>query len=129
MLATLMVTWGAAVALPGDALGPAGYRVLTELAPEPVWALVSIAIGVMRMAGLVINGRWRRSPLLRAGGAAWGLGWWLGLAWLLWLGSEPGALPALASYPVCALFEAVSVWRGAADSHRSGALGRWMSGQ
>lgn len=128
MLASLMIAWGVAVALPGETLHLAGYRVLVTLAPEEVWAALSIAIGAMRMVALWINGRWRRSPLLRAGGAAWGLGWWLGLAWLLWLGADPEALPsAIAFYPIFAAFEAASVVRGAGDSYRSGALARWRT--
>ena len=128
LLASLMVAWGVAVALPGETLGLSGFRLLVLIAPEPVWAAVSIAIGVMRMAALWVNGRWRRSPLLRAGGAAWGIGWWLGLAWLLWAGAEPGTTPsALAFYPVFVAFEAHSVVRGAGDSFRSGALGRWRT--
>ena len=126
LLASLMVAWGLAVALPGDTLAPAGYRLLAALAPEPVWAAVSLAIGLMRMTALTVNGRWRRSPLLRAGGAAWGIGWWLVLGWLTWLGSDPAAVPAAhANYPVLALAEAHSVWRGAGDAYRSGAWRRW----
>lgn len=127
LLASLMLAWGLAVALPGDTLGPAGYRLLAALAPETAWAGASIGIGLMRMTALWINGRWRRSPLLRAGGAAWGIGWWLVLGWLSWLGSDPAAVPVtIAYYPVLAGFEAHAVYRGAGDAHRAGAWARWQ---
>lgn len=128
LLASLMVAWGVAVALPGETLALSGWRLLAQLAPEPVWAGASIAIAAMRMAALWVNGRWRRSPLLRAGGSAWGLGWWLGLGWLLWIGAEPGTVAATAAYyPVFALFEAHSITRGVEDAYRAGALGRWRT--
>lgn len=128
LLAFLMVAWGAGLMLPGNTMELQHYRHLAALAPEPVWAAWSMSIGIARLAALYINGSWSRSPLIRAGGAALGVIWWLILGYLLYTGRAGGPLPAaLMWYPVFCGFELYSAWRGARDSYHSGALKKWQS--
>lgn len=128
LLALLMVTWGVGLLLPGNTMALQSYRYLAAIAPEPVWAAWSISIGAARLVALYVNGSWRRSPLIRAGGAALGVIWWLILGFLLLNGTQGGPLPAaLMWYPVFCGFEFYSVYRGARDSYHSGALKKWQS--
>jgi hypothetical protein len=53
---------GAAVA---DGRGR-GYELMLKLAPQHSWALSLMLFGGVRLAVLLINGAWRRSPLARA---------------------------------------------------------------
>lgn len=119
-LAFLMVGWGTVLLLPGETLDNPSYRWIAVLAPEAFWASLSIWVGALRLIALTINGRWRRTPLLRLAGAVLGFVWFLTLGVLLWLSvSElPAGIPGgLAFYVVCAGAEAWSCWRSAQDAY------------
>ena len=71
MTSALLLVFAITLALPGDTLaenpGFAGF--LSAGLNEAALALPLSWIALLRMAGLVINGAWRRSPLLRMIGA------------------------------------------------------------
>jgi hypothetical protein len=130
LLAMLQLAWGLAVLTPFVKLDGANYRTLIALAPEVVWGNFAVAIGACRLAALIINGRWRRTPLLRAIGAAIGLVWWIVLGGLFVIAVNDGApaFPFMFGYPVFILFEFFSMYRCGIDMHEMGALTRARPG-
>lgn len=124
LLAMLQLAWGMAVLMPFVALNGVNYRALVALAPEVVWGNFAIAIGGLRIAALIINGHWRRTPLLRAIGAAFGLMWWIVLGGLYVIAVNQGAepFPFMFCYPVFIYFEFLSMYRCGIDIHEMGAL-------
>lgn len=125
LLAAMMVAWGVGLLLPGDTMALTQYRLLRDMAPEFVWAAWSIGIGGLRFVALYVNGSWRRTPLIRAGCAVFGIIWWLLLA-VLFIPASVGPMPAgLMWFPVFIIFEGYSAFRGARDAYHSGALQKW----
>ena len=124
-----MVAWAIGLMLPGDPLSLPQYRLLGELAPEPVWAAWSLSMGSVRMVALYINGSWRRTPLIRAFCSILGMIWWSVLGFMFVASAQAGQpfAAGLMWFPVFILFEGYSVVRGAQDSYHSGALQRWSS--
>ena len=47
-----------------------GYTMMLQIADQETWAVAMLAFGVARLAVLLINGAWRRSPHARALAAA-----------------------------------------------------------
>lgn len=130
LLASLMLAWGIGLLLPGDTMELNTYRFLSALAPEPVWAAWSLAIGCVRLLALYINGSWRRTPLIRGICSVLGMMWWLVLGFLFMTATAGGPTPAaLLWYPVFVGFEGYSAFRSARDSYYTGALRRWMPPQ
>ena len=125
LLAALMVAWGLGLMLPGDTMGLPQYRLLAAIAPELVWASWSISVGGLRIVALYVNGSWKRTPLIRASCAAFGMMWWLILGYLFQSATNGAAPAGLMFYPVFIAFEGYSVYRGARDSYHTGALQRW----
>lgn len=126
LLASLQVAWGTAVLLPGVELTGPNYQPLLALAPEPVWGNLAIAIGGLRLGALYINGTWRRTPILRALGAAFGVVWWIVLGGLYAIAVNQGAkpFPFMLAYPVFVVFEFLSMYRCGIDMNEMGALRR-----
>lgn len=50
-------------------MGAAIYAGYLEIAPEFVWGMIFAIAGLFSVAGVIINGRWHRSPSLRRLGA------------------------------------------------------------
>lgn len=46
-----------------------GYKIMLSIADQATWAWVFYLVGLARVIVLIINGAWRRSPLIRAGAA------------------------------------------------------------
>ena len=68
---------GLILALPGASFDlSVVYQRLEELMPEETWAVIVTGVGLIRVAALMINGHWRRTPILRAATAAIGAGFW-----------------------------------------------------
>ena len=125
MLAWLMIGWGVAVLLPGDILiGPTSKYLLT-IASEPAWGVMAITVGSLRLMALIINGSWRRSPLLRLFGAVCGLMWWIWQGGIYWSAVSQGAppFPNLSIYPVFVFFEGYSCFRCGQDARVQDSLG------
>lgn len=124
MLALLQLAWGLAVVSPLVTLSGPNYRTLIAIAPEVVWGNFALAIGGLRLAALIINGQWRRTPLMRAIGAACGVMWWIVLGGLYVIAANEGApaFPFMFCYPVFIFFEFFSMYRCGIDIHEMGAL-------
>lgn len=127
LLASLMIAWGIGLMLPGNTMDLPQFRYLGALAPEPVWAAWSIAIGGIRLCALYVNGSYYRTPLIRAACSVIGIIWWLVLGYLFQVAAQEMIAPpaGLTWYPVFVGFEGYSAYRGARDSYHSGALRRW----
>ncbi|KMK68593.1 hypothetical protein [Puniceibacterium sp. IMCC21224] len=72
VLGSVTFARGATLALPGGMMAGESYRGFTFL-PEAIWAVVFAVFGLAQLGAVVINGRWRRSPAIRATGALFGV--------------------------------------------------------
>lgn len=128
MLAICTLIWGFGLLWPGDSFALPQLAAFAIIASEATWGLISIVLGCVRLVALIINGSWCRTPLIRALCAVIGIGWWLVLAYLYRLGYSGRPVgPAMNFIYVFVGFEVYSVYRGAKDSWRTGALRRWRS--
>lgn len=117
MLAWTVLVWSGAVLVPGHMLEGRTFEYLLLIAPEYVWGSAGVAIGIIRIVGLYLNGNWRRSPGLRFIGAMFGLIWWLILSALYWLAVNNGApdFPIRYCLFVFIFFEGYSCFRCGQD--------------
>ena len=123
LFAGMMLCWGCWLLNPGwETFGNPQYAALAAIAREEVWGVWSIAVGATRMVALIINGRYRRTPLLRLGCSLLGLIWWLVLIYLFVVTPQPNPEVGLSWYPVFVLFEAISCRRSAADAFHADAF-------
>lgn len=76
--AAMVMGWGVSLALPGNTLGSSpAYAPFLERFPEPVWAAILIAVGMLRFVALMINGHAPQgSPVLRGLAALLGVLIW-----------------------------------------------------
>ena len=126
MLAWLMIGGGALVLMPGAVIVGPTSEFLLHLMTEPAWGIVALTIGLARLTALIINGAWRRTPLLRFAGAALGLMWWTSQGAIYWIAVVRGGLPFpnLSIYPVFVFFEAYSCFRCGQDASALRSLSR-----
>jgi hypothetical protein len=117
LFACMMIGWGLWLLVPEwETFQSPQYVLLRSLASEPVWGVWSVAIGVIRVSALYINGAHRRTPLVRAICAGFGVVWWMVLSFLFFSTpsfSNPPA--AYAWYPIFIVFEFICVARSAKD--------------
>lgn len=108
------------LALPDDTLkSSAGFAGFIQFGFDDASLAVPIAaIAVLRIAALVVNGNWHRSPMLRLFGAVIGsvLFTMIGVAFW-WPAMANGAAFSTGggTYLVLALFDALSAYRSGAD--------------
>lgn len=128
MLTWLLVGWGITVLLPGDVMRGPTTKIFLGIATEMTWGFIAVSIGGGRLIALVINGAWRRSPLLRFAGASLGLMWWVGLGTVYWIAVSRGdpPFPNLSIYPIFVFFEAYSCFRCGQDAASQDSFG-WSS--
>jgi hypothetical protein len=128
MFALMMVSWGAWLVNPASlTFASPVYAPLAQLFPETVWGAFSAALGALRMAALLVNGRSRRTPVLRIACAILGMTWWLVL---IVLATRAGRLDLPAEFSwfvVFAVFEALSCWRAAGDAYHADAFRRFAA--
>ncbi|WP_265500401.1 hypothetical protein [Paracoccus beibuensis] len=113
---------GAAIQLarPKDTLNLATYAGLQEMGvSEFALALVLLFFGVVHIAALIVNGRWKRTPQWRGFCCLVGAVIFTGLAYVTWLSptSAPGLLPVF--FTVLIIFEIVGCRRAGADDRCS----------
>lgn len=88
---------------------------ITEITIAVPLALVS----GMRMAALIINGMWRRSPLLRMVGAIFGLMCFscltLMIAWPYFIGVTNAPSTGIGTYALLAVADFIAAYRSGAD--------------
>lgn len=118
LLAWCIIFWSGTTFIFSSVMSGPAYTFMIALAPEKTWGAAGVAFGVLRVAALIINGSWRRTPILRFIGAGAGFIWWVTVGGLFWLGVRHGAapFPMLGAYPVLAFFEAYSCHRCGQDA-------------
>jgi len=79
-LAAMMVTCGTALLWPGETFASPIYAVLVRWMTETQGGLFLLSVGLLRLAALIINGRWRSSPIARIAGCLTGCGFWFTFA-------------------------------------------------
>ena len=79
-LAGLMIICGAVLLWPGDTFASPIYAVLVQWMTEEQGGAFLFSIGILRGAALIINGRWRSSPIARIAGCLTGCGFWFTFA-------------------------------------------------
>ena len=78
LLGFVLLSRGLAIALPTPSMGEI-YASYTTVMPELYWGLLTVFAGAAQTSGVVVNGRWRRSPALRMAGAWVGFMWYIAL--------------------------------------------------
>jgi len=79
-LAALMIACGILLLWPGDTFASPIYAVLVRWMTEDQGGWFLSSVGILRSAALVINGRWRSSPIARIAGCLTGSGFWFTFA-------------------------------------------------
>lgn len=69
LIAQICLVRGVFLTLPGESLTPSIYAGHLAVMPEAAWGWLEILAGAFAIAGILINGRWRKSPWLRVSGA------------------------------------------------------------
>lgn len=116
-----LLVFALTLALPGDTLAssPSFSGFLDAGLDEAAIAMPLSWIAAMRMAGLYINGAWRRSPLLRMVGAIIGAGVFGFLAVMFAVPYLTGQQVALSTgaglYAVLCVFDLLAAYRTGAD--------------
>ncbi|WP_147100837.1 hypothetical protein [Paracoccus aurantiacus] len=129
MTSAMLLAFAVTLALPGDTLAasPSFASFVSAGLDEAALAMPISWIAAMRMAGLYVNGAWRRSPLLRMIGAVLGVGVFAFLATMFalpWLTGQQSALGIGAGvYAVACLFDLLAAYRTGADVGHSERLG------
>lgn len=122
LTASVILAYACTLALPGDTLSTSvAFSAFRQLGLDEAALSVPLSlIAAMRMAGLFINGNWRRSPVLRCVGAVLGAGLFMGLAVLFAVPALSGQSAALTTgvgtYFVLAAFDVLAAYRSAADA-------------
>lgn len=110
----LIFSWGFFLLLPGDTYANSG-SFLPPFSNETLWGLVAILLSVVRCAALIINGHWRRSPLLRMILSALAASFWAAEgSWML--NESMTFVPqTFAFYPILVVAEFMAIQRSAKD--------------
>lgn len=117
LFAGMMLTWGVWLLLPWwDTFSNPQYAVLASLAGEATWGAFSCFVALTRLAALLVNGRHRFTPIVRIVCSGFGLTWWMVLIYLFLITPIANPPAGFSWYPLFALFEAISVYRSAADA-------------
>tara|TARA_R110002020_G_scaffold467027_4_gene690230 strand:+ start:39503 stop:39967 length:465 start_codon:yes stop_codon:yes gene_type:complete len=90
------------------------YAPLAAIMPQDTWALVCCSAGAGRLVVLMINGAWRRTPHLRAGGAFVSCFFWFQIT----MGFAQSEIwgTGMAIYPVLLALDAYNVIRAITDA-------------
>lgn len=114
--AAMALAFGGVLALPGATFSTgAHWARFAAIASEGQWATVMLTLAFVRMAALTINGRWRRTPLLRALCAVLGAAVWGYVAMLMYAPVLGGIQTGVGVYTVAALADVWSAWRSGRD--------------
>jgi len=117
-LGIVLLLWGCILQLNPDLFEAGGsYGPLADLMPQPVWAALCLGAGAARIAALLINGAYRRTPHLRALTAFIACLFWYYISIGFY---QSGAFSTgLAVYPVALWFDSETVLRVAAEAARN----------
>lgn len=116
----VLIGFGVALFYPGETLAGSGYRAFAGLGlTDFMLGSLMASSGILRSVGLIINGRWRRSPTLRVVGALIGstLFTMLAAAFAAPSFSGSGGLSTGATtYLVLAVADALAAYRSGFDA-------------
>lgn len=120
LTSTVMVVFAIILALPGDTMDGGAFRVLSFWGfNETSLAVPTAMIGGARLMALYVNGSWRRSPLIRTIGAAFGAAMFAFMAvsffWPFLIGVTPAVSTGVGTYGVLALFDIFAAYRSGHD--------------
>ena len=121
LTSSIILVFALVLALPGDTLGASrSFSGFVGLGLDEGALIMPLTLlAAMRMAGLWINGNWRRSPYLRRWGAIMGAGIFASLAAMFAVPVLPGEQAAITTgvgtYMVLAVFDILAAYRAAAD--------------
>lgn len=65
VLGAFLLARGTIWAVPGNDMSERVYAPLVALMPGEHWGGLLVACGIAQIGGVIINGRWRKSPMLR----------------------------------------------------------------
>ena len=117
-----LLVFGLILTLPGNTLAssPAYFGLVNIGFTELSLAAPLLITGTMRLCALYINGNWRRTPWLRAGGAVVGMSLFSILSvsalWAYFLGGSSALSTGAGAYGVLAAFDALAAYRSGADA-------------
>lgn len=110
--------WGAYAVLRPEVFNEpaaAGFVYLVPHNPAGTWGLVTILMGIIQAAALVVNGAYHRSPLWRLAMSAGSAAMWSFVTWGFYVGGRPTF--ALVVYPcVLVLGNMISAYRASCDA-------------
>lgn len=122
-VAAVMVGWGLVLLLPAHTFNGPSWVIFRALMSEAQWGMLIMALGVLRLGGLIVNGaRKNITPWIRVVSAGFGFLIFLGIA--LAFGLSGVISTGLALYPSIAVLELFNVYRAAHDVGASDALSR-----
>lgn len=114
-LSCSLLLWGIILVADPDTFKESSvYAKMAMIMSQHWWATLCLTIALMRLAMLIVNGLWRRSPHLRATGAV--------LSCFFWYHISASFLAAdhlstgLAMYPVVFLLDAYNAVRASSES-------------
>ena len=114
LISGVLFSWGVILAGPTDIFGRAQFAELARVAPQHAWAMGCMLMGAARLAALIANGSWRRSPYVRMAMALGSGLFWLQIS-LGFVGSRVTTL-GLAACPWFCLADLYSVGMAAFDA-------------
>ncbi|MEE8629708.1 MULTISPECIES: hypothetical protein [Methylobacterium] len=125
--AFMAFAFGTVLALPGNTFATGlHWQRFAAIMPEGAWAGLMISLAIVRMMALTINGRWRRTPLLRAICAILGSAVWGYVAMLMYAPSLGGIQTGVGVYTVAALADVWSAYRSGRDIPVAERVHAWM---
>lgn len=116
-LAAILFGWGWLLLLPYPTFGNPSFAEAARLAPEWAWGAACLTLGSARLAVLVVNGAWTRSPHARAVAAFLSCFIWVQIILAFWRAGTVST--ALAVYPALLTMDIISVFRASADARLS----------
>ncbi|BCM83570.1 hypothetical protein [Methylobacterium indicum] len=125
--AAMAFAFGLVLALPGNTFSTGAHWLrFAAIMPEGGWAFMMVSLALVRMAALTINGRWRRTPLLRAICAVLGAAVWGYVALLMYAPFAGGIQTGVGVYTVAALADIWSAYRSGRDIPVAARVHAWM---
>jgi hypothetical protein len=113
LAAVILASWGLMLLRPEVSFGSSSFDLLLRIAGEHAWGWACLAVGLVRIAALGINGLWRPSYHFRAATAMLSVLFWLQIT-LSFFGSGH-ATTGLAVYPWLLLTDVYNIYRAAQD--------------
>lgn len=117
VLAGGLLVWGVSLALnPGLFKENSFYTNLLNIVPEQwMWSVGSIAVAIVRLSALFLDGQWRYSPHLRAGTSALSSIMW-GILFLIAVMQAEFRAPSTVILGMPLILEFCTMWFSAGDA-------------